>query len=186
MPILMPNRNQPGACLVATAKELWRTLFQAAFGLLLFPLISVAADSAESKGKLTREYDLKAVFLINLAQIVEWPSQSCPDDKTTFTICVLGEDPFGKSLDEIVEKETVHERRILIRHCKTLQDITDCQILFISRSEASRLSEIFQFVDGKGVLTVGDTDGFSTHGGMIGFVIVQNRLQVKINLVAAK
>src|SRR2546430_3260611 len=40
------------------------------------------------------EYQLKAVFLFNFAQFVEWPPAALPGDSAPFVIGVLGKDPF--------------------------------------------------------------------------------------------
>src|SRR5690348_2918897 len=103
---------------------------------------------ADVRAKLTREYDLKAVFLFNFSQFVEWPEGTFPAKDAPFVIGVLGDDPFGKSLDEIVAHETVRERNIVVRRYHNVRDAAACQILFISRSETSRLAEIFAFLDG--------------------------------------
>ena len=154
--------------------------------LALTLLPGTASLAAETKSKLTREYDLKAAFLFNFAQFVEWPPEAFPDEHVPFVIGVLGQDPFGRSLDEIVANETVRDRQIVVRRCRSLQEAATCHILFISRSETPRLNDILEFLDGKSVLTVGEAEGFSARGGMINLVVVQNKLQVKINLLAAK
>ncbi|TLY91327.1 MAG: YfiR family protein [Gammaproteobacteria bacterium] len=41
------------------------------------------------------EYQLKAVFLFNFAQFVEWPPAALPRESAPFVIGVLGKDPFG-------------------------------------------------------------------------------------------
>ena len=169
-----------------SAPQLLATALRLFVFLVLTLIPGIAPHAAEPKTKLTREYDLKAAFLFNFAQFVEWPPESLHDVNSLFVIGVLGLDPFGKSLDEIVANETVRDRRIVIRRCRTLQEAANCHILFISRSESARLNDILEFLDGKSVLTVSDADGFSVRGGMIHFVVVQNKLQVKINLVAAK
>src|SRR2546429_1250447 len=51
------------------------------------------------------EYQLKAVFLFNFAQFVEWPPAALPGDSAPFVIGVLGKDPFGADLDDIVRSE---------------------------------------------------------------------------------
>jgi hypothetical protein len=181
----MPNRNQPGACLVATAKELWRTLFQAAFGLLLFPLISVAADSAESKGKLTREYDLKAVFLFNFAQFVEWPAEALPKEDSPLTIGVLGDNPFGTALDEAVRNEKINKHPLEVAYFPDIKAVRRCHVLFIRASNPARLKAIFADLRGRSILTVGESDAFLGSGGMIRFV-TENKVRLQINLKAAK
>jgi len=152
----------------------------------LLAAIATGLYATEAKSKVTREYDLKAAFLFNFTQFVEWPSEAFPNEKAPFVIGLLGEDPFGKSLDEIVANETVRDRKIVLRRCRTLDEAATCHTLFISRSETPRLHDVLVFLNGKSVLTVGDAEGFSKHGGMIGFVVVQNRIQVKINVEAAK
>ena len=154
--------------------------------LALTLLPGIASLAAEPKSKLAQEYDLKAAFLFNFAQFVDWPPESFTDERSEFVIGVLGQDPFGKSLDEIVVNETAHDRKVVVRRCRTVQEGAKCHILFVSRSETPRLNDILEFLDGQSVLTVGEVDGFSARGGIINFYLAHNRLQVKINLVAAK
>ena len=154
--------------------------------ILMLAVIPLAGASTENKTKLTREYDLKAAFLFNFTQFVEWPQETFPESGAPIVIGVLGDDPFGKSLDEIVANETVRDRKILVRRCRFLREVATCHVVFISRSEEPHLNDIFEFLDGKSVLTVGDSSEFSRRGGMIGFTVAQNKLQVKINVSVAK
>jgi hypothetical protein len=138
--------------------------------------------AAETHGKLARESDLKAVFLFNFTQFVEWPAAAFSDPTTPFVIGVLGDDPFGKILDDIVTNETVKNRKIVIRRYRDVQEIGACHILFISHSESGRLTGIFESLNGRSILTVGEGDGFSEAGGAIRFIIVQNKLRLRINV----
>ena len=56
------------------------------------------------------EYQIKAVFLFNFAQFVDWPPGAFPDSTAPLVIGVLGDDPFGPYLDETVRGETVRGR----------------------------------------------------------------------------
>jgi YfiR/HmsC-like len=153
--------------------------------LVLVPIVELS-NAAETKTKLARETDLKAVFLFNFAEFVEWPPDAFPDETTPFVIGVLGDDPLGKSLGEIVANETVRNHKIVIRRFRNVQEITSCNILFISRSENPRLDRIFKFLNGRSILTVGETEGFSIHGGMVRFLVALNKLGLQINVEAAK
>lgn len=159
---------------------------------LVAPLAAVIAfaapvlDAAEAGGKLTREYDLKAAFLFNFAQFVEWPPEAFPEAGTPFVIGVLGEDPFGRSLDEIVANEAVRNRKIVVRRYRNVQEISTCHILYIGGSEASSLSRILPQLDGRHILTVGETDLFTTYNGVIQFLVVESRLRLRINVEAAR
>jgi hypothetical protein len=132
------------------------------------------------------EYQLKAVFLFNFAQFVEWPPQAFTDPRTPLIIGVLGEDPFGAFLDDTVRDERVNNRPLAVQRYRRVEDIKSCHILFISRSETGRLEQIFAGLKGRSVLTVSDVVGFAQHGGMIRFVTEKNKIRLRINLEAAK
>jgi hypothetical protein len=132
------------------------------------------------------EYQLKAVFLFNFAQFVEWPASAFPGPATPLVIGVLGEDPFGPYLDETVRGETVNDRPLVVRRYRSVEEITTCHILFISRREERRLKGILDSLRGRSVLTVSDADRFATRGGMIRFVTDHHRIRFRINLEAAR
>jgi hypothetical protein len=142
------------------------------------------ALSAETPGR-TREYDLKAAFLFNFAQFVVWPPDSS-DSGTPFVIGVIGEDPFGGSLDAMVEGETVHGRPIATRRGIDIDDARACQVLFVSRAQSARLDAIFSALKGASVLTVSDAEDFAARGGIIGFSTQDKKLRLQINAAAAE
>src|SRR5205809_35803 len=82
------------------------------------------------------EYQLKAVFLFNFAQFVEWPPEAFPEARTPLVIGILGEDPFGAYLDETVRGETVYNRPLTVQRYSQVEETKTCHVLFISPSEA--------------------------------------------------
>src|SRR5207247_9164334 len=159
---------------------------RAAVAALLLGLLPLPALAATAAGPgLTREYDLKAAFLFNFAHFVTWPPESFRDGHAPITIGVLGVDPFGRSLDEIVANESVSGRKLIVRRFQSLGPIDSCQILFVSSSESSRWSEILARLEHRSVLTVGDSGDFPARSGMVGFLVDHNRLRLRINLAAA-
>ena len=148
-------------------------------------LISVALDASAQTGP-PREYQLKAVFLFNFAQFVEWPTTAFAEAQTPLVIGVLGADPFDSYLDETVRGERVNNRTLSVRRYQRVEQIQDCQVLFISRSEAGRLKEVLSGLRGRPILTVGESENFAKEGGMVRFVTEKNRIRLRINLEAAK
>jgi YfiR/HmsC-like len=132
------------------------------------------------------EYQVKAVFLFNFAQFVDWPPQAFPEAQTPLVIGVLGEDPFGAYLDETVRNEKVNNRPLAVQRYRHVEEIKTCHVLFISRSEVDQLEQILVRLQGRNILTVGDADGFAVRGGMIRFVLAENKIRLRINLEAAK
>jgi hypothetical protein len=141
-----------------------------------------AAATAQVK---IRDYQLEAVYLFNFTQFIDWPP-GATDDTRPFAICILGEDPFGRYLDDTVRGETRSNRPLSVARYRRVDDVADCQVLFISRSESSQLDAIVQRLHGQSVLTVSDSDDFVQRGGAIGFVPQDGRIRLHINLRAAK
>ena len=150
-------------------------------GLLLVLATGFAGRLAAQS---TREYDLKAVFLYNFATFVEWPDDTIPAGQPFF-IGVLGEDPFGPVLERVIAGEKVKGHPLAVRRCKTAAEARECQIVFISRSEAPRLPEILRGLRGQPVLTVADMPRFIEAGGVISFS-TDGRVQLHVNADTAR
>jgi hypothetical protein len=132
------------------------------------------------------EYKVEAAYLYNFGRFVEWPAKSATAQTSSFTICVLGEDPFGQALDATLAGEAIGNQRVIARRISSPQMSADCQILFISSSEANRLNKIIEALDKNAILTVSDIPQFSQHRGMIQFVLEENRIRFEVNLTATQ
>jgi hypothetical protein len=159
-----------------------RSLLLAASLLAGAPALScnLGAQAAPS-----REYQIKAAFLFNFGQFVTWGPGAFADADAPFVIGVLGDDPFGPTLDALVAGETVQGRRAEIARYRGVEEVGACQILFISSSEAARLDRVFAALAGRSILLVGEAEGFADRSGMIRFRVVDNRLRLEINTTAA-
>jgi YfiR/HmsC-like len=132
------------------------------------------------------EYQVKAAYLYNFGRFVEWPAKLTTANPGSFNICVLGEDPFGPALDTALAGETIGNQKVAARRISSPQDSADCQILFISSSEAKRLNKIVEALDKTAVLTVSDIPQFSQRRGMIQLVMEGNRIRFEVNLAATQ
>jgi hypothetical protein len=130
------------------------------------------------------EYEVKAAFLLNFTKFVDWPASAFAEPGVPFAICVLGKDPFGRSLDEVVQGESVAGRRLVVRRISDPPGPQACQLLFVDAS-IKELSRVLSGVP-PGVLTVGDGERFVHDGGMIGFVIENRRVRFDIHQSAAE
>ena len=132
------------------------------------------------------EYEVKAAYLYNFGRFVEWPAKVASDKSDSFRICVLGQDPFGRILDEALSGETIDGKHVVAKRITKSSEAVDCRILFISSSEEKRLNDTLMAIDKAGVLTVSDIPEFLQRGGMIQFVLDSNRVRFEINLIAAQ
>ena len=156
------------------------------FFLLLAGFASWLSTVETLCAQLPREYDVKAVFLYNFASFVTWPDSAFPDADAPFVIGVLGHDPFGQVLDEVVAAEKAKNRPLTVRRVSRVDDAAGCHILFVSASESRRVPEILRKQAGKPSLLVGDFPGFAEAGGMVGFRMEGSRLKLDINVEAAR
>ncbi|HET9474092.1 MAG TPA: YfiR family protein [Steroidobacteraceae bacterium] len=132
------------------------------------------------------EYQVKAAYLFNFGQFVEWPAEAYSSANAPFVIGVVGRDPFGKTLDDVVRGESLAGRQFVVRRFKDADDIDSCHILFIARSETARLAQALDAARGRNVLTVTDIEGAERRGAMIVLVNQDNRVRMRINLSAAR
>ncbi len=101
-------------------------------------------------------------------------------------IGVLGENPFGNYLEEIVRGEKVKNRPLIVQRYRRVDEVKTCHVFFVGRSEADRLGQILASLKGRSILTVGETENFAQRGGMIRFASEKNNIRMRINLDAAK
>jgi hypothetical protein len=141
-------------------------------------LAVIALAAPASAADRVGEYQVKAAFLKNLTRFVERPGGGA-----AWTICVVGEDPFGAALDAIAGDGggvTIAVRRVRGR------EVGDCAIVFVSGSEVDRLPAVLGTVKGTPVLTVGDTEGFAARGVILNFFVEESRVKFEVNVDAAK
>ena len=143
----------------------------------------VAAHRLAADDEPPLEYQVKAAFLLNFTKFVGWPSGAFADSRSPLTICILGEDPFGVVLDEIVRGESVDRRAVAVQRIRRPPEPRSCQILYISRTTKDT-GPMLSRVE-PGVLTVGDGDEFLRQGGMVAFVLENRRVRFDVNQMLA-
>jgi hypothetical protein len=158
-----------------------RSLRRWSCGALAAVLLLHATLAAE----LASEYQVKAVFVFNFSHFVDWPGQTFTTPSQPFVIGILGSDPFGTRLDEAVRGEHVTDHPLIVRRFHSIDEIEDCQILFIDRSEVGQLARIIGTVNHRSILTVSEIDQAAQRGVMIQFATEDNHIRLKINLDAA-
>lgn len=106
-------------------------------------------------------------------------------DKDPLRICVLGQDPFDGALRVAVGGKTVLGRPLTVSDIADPGQLANCQIVFISSSERSRQRNILAQLRTSGILTVGETEGFGSQGGIVNFKLADGRVHLEINVEAA-
>jgi hypothetical protein len=152
-------------------------------GALLLAGLAAAPARAQTP---SAEYQVKAVFLFNFAQFVDWPAAAFPDPEAPIIIAVLGKDPFGAYLDNLVRGEHIGRRPLVIRRCSRVEELAGCHLVFIGRVENRELEAMLAKLKGQPVLTVSDADAFTRAGGMVRFAREGGKIRLRINVEAAR
>lgn len=143
--------------------------------------VAIALALMPASGHGQSALDAKAELLLNIARFVEWPGAR---DQLTFA--VLGDDELAAVVASTLSTKSLPGRKVYVRCIRRPEDARDCQVLFIAPSEASRIPQVVQALEGHSVLTVADTPGFTLAGGMVDFVQDNDRVRFEINLGTAE
>jgi len=130
------------------------------------------------------EYKVKGAFLLNFAKFTKWPADEFAGSNTPITIGIVGDDPFGSALDQLVAGETIGTRPIVVKRLVSSADLSQCQILFFPKSTDA--GDVLKRVASLGVLTVGESDDFLDAGGVIRLLIEDKKVRFEVNMDAAQ
>jgi hypothetical protein len=132
-----------------------------------------------------RENKVKAVFIYNFTQFVDWPAESFAEETSPIVIGILGKDTFSEYLSEIVAGETVNNRPIVIKKfAASVPEMEQCQILFIEKS-VPEIGVITGQIKHKPVLTVSDNNRFMKENGILRFFVEDDKVRFEVNREAA-
>lgn len=143
------------------------------------PIHSIRAQESPT------EYQVKAAYLFNFLKFVEWPGDPLASTHGHWVIGIVGENPFGDVLSQIIIGKSVQGHELEVRQFRLGEDLHGCHVLFIGASEKKRLPLMLAALGGASVLTVADMDHFIESGGMIQFVMEEKRVRFAIDVSAS-
>jgi YfiR/HmsC-like len=144
-------------------------------------LLATSAPAQE-----VEEYQVKAAFLYNFAKFVEWPAQTFKTPQDPIMVCVLGHNPFGNALEDVMRGKSIEGRAFAFRQVSNFEEASSCQILFISSSEGKHFHALYGNANPARILTVGEAQGFASAGGVINFKLDEGHVHFEINVGAAE
>lgn len=148
-------------------------------------LCVLAAAPGPAGAQQALEHDVKAAFLYNFIRFIEWPGE-VPREGEPFRLCVVADRTMKRAIQQTVEGESVRGRPLIVAQPQQPQDAQQCQILFVGRSEHQRASRLLAAVRDLPVLTVGESARFVEQGGVIEFVLQENRVRFDVSLPGAQ
>lgn len=157
------------------------------YSLVLLTAVNLVFGAAGGKGESMEEYRVKALFLYNFTQFVEWPQEAFKAPGDPLTICVLAPSPFERGeLEQALSGKRFESHPLVSRLISDPSQSTGCHIVFIGATAARRARAFVAGPKQPGLLTVGENPGFAEGGGVVNFLIREGRVRLEINIGAAE
>jgi hypothetical protein len=148
----------------------------------LVAAVAFVSPGAAAANGGSMEYAVKAAYLYKFAPFVQWPPLAFASPSSPFQLCILGKDPFGASLDQAVNGQTVDGHPVQVRRLPQVNAGSGCHIVFLGASRSQTQTDALRALRGAPVLTVTDSD---VSGAIIRFVVQDNRVRFNIDATAA-
>jgi hypothetical protein len=134
----------------------------------------------------SEEYRLKLVFLYNFAKFVEWPADAFPTAQAPLNLCVVGQNPFDRELQQQLAERGINGHPYLTQTVQASDDLRGCHIIFVPAGNDGSLSAILKREGGSSAITVGESARFARRGGTVNFVLEGPRLRFEVNIDATQ
>lgn len=165
-----------------------RTAFLTHFprGLFLaFLLLCPPAAAAEDAGSVT-ESRVKAAYLYRFCEYVEWPETAFSGPASPLVIGILGNGRIVADLERTVAGRRVEGRSIEVRRLRTGDSIEGVHVLFIPRSQSRDLAAVLAEARTQSTLTITEWQDAGPAGGIINFIVIDDRVRFDIALEPAR
>ena len=126
-----------------------------------------------------------AVLTLNVARFTSWPEHVYSNADASLNLCIYGDNIVQQSFETIDDK-IVNNRTIHIINLSRLRNLNQCQLLYLSKLDRSRLTPLLMELKGQPILTIGENIDFLRAGGMVGLEKVNGKMQLNINLSTVK
>ena len=142
---------------------------------------SVLLAAAAVRAQESLEYSVKAAFLLNFARFIEWPDTAFADARAPINICIFIDNPFGDTLDKMVQGEVASGRPLAVRDVKAPAELAACHIVFVPSSSDGRAAPVFRH-SGAPAVVIGESSRFLARGGAVNLFIEEGRVRFNVNL----
>lgn len=150
-------------------------------GKILLCAVLIVAQGARSEST-EAELQVRAQFVYNFANFVEWPQEAFEKADAPIHICLFGHVNFAPYLNSFAGT-LIGKRELIVRQTKEIEEIRKgCHILYVGYDERVRLPTFWQQIQYIYVLSVGERMGFTDKGGIINIMRARDRFQFEINI----
>ena len=151
----------------------WRTL------ALLAALAALALPPASTQER--DERTVRVAYLYSLIKFVDWPTP-----QNDLLIGYVGSQATGETLLKSLDGRKSDARTLHVVLSPSDDMLEKCEIVYFGDATPENIRKTLAKVDGRPVLTLGETDSFPRRGGMIGLVKDEDHIEIVVNLQSAQ
>lgn len=120
---------------------------------------------------------LEAAYTLHFLNLIRWDRPA-----PLLSFCVLGDSEAGDRMRRTLTDKTVHGQRIDARRVGDADlGHTACDAIYIPATYADTAPTLLKLYEHTATVTISDIPGFAHEGGVIGFVVIDDRLRFDIN-----
>jgi hypothetical protein len=139
--------------------------------LLATRVFSVTAQSQEK---------IYSVYILNFVKGIQWPEAT----PKKFTIGILSYPPLATELTQTFSSSKIKNHSIEIREYASVEEMDECQIIFIPSFKARAIDRLLSKVGTKPILIVSNKMDMAKKGAGANFVLVEGKPKYEINCKA--
>jgi hypothetical protein len=159
--------------------------WHATTSILAMTLSAMVAIASPARALEANEAAIKAAYLFKFSFFVEWPNTAFPASDTPISLCIVGKDPFGATLDDNVKGQKIGDRAIIVRRLAAVARESGCHIVYVAAGAGTSADGALAALRGSDVLTVTDAQAGGAEVGIINFVVRDSRVRFDIDDAAA-
>jgi len=160
-------------------------LIQKKVGTLIFCMLFFFSSINHAWSRSVEKQAVLAILTLNIARFTRWPEPVFINAETDINLCIFGDNIVQQSFESI-DKKVISNRSIHIINLSRLRNLKQCQLLYLSDLEHSRLIPLLMELQIQPILTIGENIKFLQAGGMVGLIDIKGQMKLNINLSTIK
>jgi len=148
---------------------------------IIITLLLIASPIFHFQGNTLTEHQARAAYIYNFIKFITWPEHVFKTADQPICITFFGHSEVEKEFKELIQDRTINDRHIEVKVIYTNQELDSCHIVYLNDIERRYQISTINALKNDPVLTISNAEYFTRIGGMIHFIIADDRLCFEIN-----
>jgi hypothetical protein len=146
-------------------------------------LTAIAVTGVPAAAQLVSLPGIKAAYLFNFAQFVEWPVDAVPAG-APLAVCIVNDAAVATALEQTIKGRTVDGHPLAVIRLAPGATMPTCHVIYLTGPDKKYSGNLIGALNGRLVLTVSDAPRFARTGGMVELFLEGGRMKIAVNVDA--